>query len=309
MIKNAVIGVDLGGTAIKYGLINEDKEILWSASKPSKASVSASEVVDNILDSIQEAVKKSKELELGVVSIGLGTPGLVEKSNIVVGGANNIKGWSNIPLGKILSIRTGIKTFIANDADMMGLGEFTLAPNYQHDSMLFITLGTGIGGAIFINGELFNGHYGLGGELGLLPIVVDGQRSYWEDIASTSAMVREYEKVALKASDNINGEYIVDKYFKKDPIAIEIIDRITQYIGVGLAGYVNIFNPKRIIIGGGVSQAGSFFIDKIKRYTKENALKESYNGVDIQVAKLGNKAGFFGAGLFAFKKIQTKDEK
>ena len=299
MMQSAGIGIDIGGTSIKYGLVGLNKEIYWKSEKPTKASTSSKQVVENILEAVVETINEAEKLNINVKSVGIGTPGLVKDNNIIIGGADNITDWVNVPLGNIISKKVNLPTYVGNDADMMGMGEFSVSQSAPNDTVLFITLGTGIGGAIFINGKLFNGHYGLGGELGVLPLIVDNKLYYWEDVASTSAMVRFYKEASTNKNEKIDGKQIIAKYFEGDLLAIEVIEKTTNFIGMGLAGYVNIFNPKKIVIGGGVSQAGDFFIEKIKQYTRKYVLAESFENVEIQAASLGNNAGFIGASLFA----------
>jgi len=304
MEQSGGIGIDLGGTSIKYGLVGQNKKVYWNSKKPTKAQTSSQEVIDNILRAIIETTNQAKQLNFRVKSIGIGTPGLVKDNKTIIGGAYNIADWINIPLGNIVSEKMKLPVFVGNDADMMGIGEFAASQSASDDTVLFITLGTGIGGAIFIKGEIFTGHYGFGGELGVFPMLMNGEVVKWEDIASTSAMVNFYKKQCHNdIKDKVNGKFITKKYFEQEPLALQIIEKSSEYIALGLAGYINALNPKKVVIGGGISGAGEFFINKIKEKVKLFAIKECLDNVQIEPAKLGNKAGFIGAALFALKKI------
>lgn len=298
MSKKVGIGIDLGGTAIKYGLVTEDGTIVWNSKKPTKANSSREEIEQNISDAVFECIKTSKQLNVDAVSVGIGTPGLVKDKNIILGAAFNLTNWQNLPLGDIIQNKVNLPTFIANDADMMGLGEFTSA-GYNNDTIVFLTLGTGIGGALFINGELFQGHFGLGGELGVMPMVINDEVLNWEDVASTTAMVQLYQKQCdASIKDSVNGKFIIERFNNGESLAIEVVNQTAKNVALGVASYINILNPKKVVIGGGISNAGDFFIDKVKEYTQLYALKECMENVSIERAKLGNSAGLVGAAIF-----------
>lgn len=202
-----------------------------------------------------------------------------------------------------MSKQLKLKTYVGNDADMMGLGEFKFTEGANKVNVVFITLGTGIGGAIFIDGKLFQGQFGLGGELGAFPLVVNYKVFAWEDKASTSALVNMYKAAKnIDESDvSINGKYIITKYLEGESEAIEALGKSTDYIAMGIAGFINVFNPKKIVIGGGISEAGEFYFDIINHKVLKYVMKECFENVKIVKAELGNKAGFIGAGIFSLE--------
>ncbi|MFB9056892.1 ROK family protein [Mariniflexile ostreae] len=301
MEEHVGIGVDLGGTSIKYGLVNTKSDIIWSSKKPTPAKISRDEIVQNICEAILEALQMAKMLNLKVVSVGVGTPGLVKDKNMVLGAADNLADWENVPLGSLIESQVRLPTFIANDADMMATGEFSKF-GFVDETLLFFTLGTGIGGALIIKGELFQGHYGMGGELGMFPMIINGEVLNWEDVASTSAMVRLYQEQCDNGlKDKIDGKRIVQLFLEGQPLAVQVVEQVSTYIALGISGYVNALNPSKIIIGGGISSAGEFFIDMIRSKVAEFALKESLENVSIEGAKLGNSAGFVGAAIYSLK--------
>lgn len=301
MIKKVGIGVDLGGTDIKYGLVAINGLVIWNSKKPTNANSSREEIEQNISDAVYECLKKAKKLDVEVVSVGIGTPGLVRDKNIILGAAFNLTNWENIPLGTLIEEKVNLPTFIANDAEMMGLGEYSSA-GYKNDTIVFLTLGTGIGGALFINGELFQGHFGFGGELGVMPLVVNDDVINWEDVASTTAMVQLYQKQCDPSiKDEVNGKFITLRFNEGEPLAIEVVNQTAKYVALGVASLINIFNPKKVVIGGGISNAGDFFIVKIKENIQQFALKECLENVSIERAELGNNAGLVGAAIFGLK--------
>lgn len=297
------IGIDIGGTSIKYGLVDDCGKVIWHSERPTEGVISSEQVLKNIYAAADDAIHVAKENQIEIDSIGLGTPGLVKGANTIIGGANNISGWENIALGDLMSAHTGILSVVGNDADMMGLGEFKASGCENSDTVLFATLGTGIGGAIFIDGKLFQGHFGLGGEIGMFPMFMDGEMKCWEDVASTSAMLRMYTSLS-KTKNEVTGKQVVTEFKEGEPIAIQCIDTMTENVGMGLAGFVNVLNPKRIVIGGGMSQAGDFFIDKIVEAVQKYALADSLKNIQIVAAKLGNKAGLVGASLYGINKVK-----
>ena len=298
MSKKVGIGIDLGGTAIKYGLVTEDGTVVWNSKKPTNANSSREEIEQNILDAVFECIANCKQLNFEAVSVGIGTPGLVKDKNIILGAAFNLKDWENVPLGTIIQEKVNLPTFIANDADMMGLGEFT-SGGCKSDTIVYITLGTGIGGALFINGDLFQGHFGLGGELGVMPMVINDEVLNWEDVASTTAMVQLYQtQCDVSIKDKVDGKFITQRFNEGESLAIKVVNQIVKNVALGVASYVNILNPKKVVIGGGISNAGEFFIDKIKENVQQYAYKECMKNVSIERAKLGNTAGLVGAAIF-----------
>jgi len=279
-------------------LVTDDGTIAWNAAKPTNANSSREEIEKNISDAVFDCIENSKQLNVEVVSVGIGTPGLVKDKNIILGAAFNLTNCENVPLGDIIQNKVNLPTYIANDADMMGLGEFTNS-GCKRDTIVYLTLGTGIGGALFIDGKLFQGHFGLGGELGVMPMVINDEVLNWEDVASTTAMVKLYQKQCdTSIIEEVNGKLITHRFNKGETLAIEVVNQTIKNVALGVASYINILNPKKVVIGGGVSNAGDFFIDKIKEKVQLYALRECMENVSIECAKLGNTAGLVGAAIF-----------
>ena len=304
MTEKLAIGVDLGGTSIKYAVVSNLGKVMWEQMRPTDAGQSRTEVIENIADCIKEA--KSFAENFGKVhSVGVGTSGLVDiEKGLVMGGAPNLPDWENLPLASILTKMIDLPVFVDNDANLMGLGEYIYGLKGQGKNLIFLTIGTGIGGAIIINGELYRGFRNAGAELGCIPMNYQGKSGYWEDFASTGAMVSHYmERSGPAAGFKINGKYIVDEFQKGQKLANEIINEHTNLVGTGVAGLINIFNPENVVIGGGISEAGEFYVNKVRAAAKQHALHDCYVGVEISVAKLGNKAGFLGAGYFALHQM------
>lgn len=298
------IGMDLGGTSLKYALVQSDGLVLWQNKCPSQANISHTAIIQTLIQAAKECQKQAQLRGLHPSCIGVGTPGLVDvEHGIVLGGADNLVGWENIALADLLSKDTGLPVFVDNDGNMMGMGEVTFGMQDTYQHILFLTIGTGIGGAIFIDGKLYRGHRFAAGELGSIMMHYQGEDAYWEEFAATSALVRQYAKAVNLPSDQVNGKQIFDLYLAQDPIATQVLLEHARLIGYGLAGYLNIFNPEKVIIGGGISEAGEPYIQLIDQATRRYAMKECAEGVHIQAASLGNQAGFLGAAKYALDSL------
>ena len=301
-MEQVAIAIDLGGTAIKYGLTSYDGKILWENSIETPNDSRAT-VIDQLNSCISE-VKASAKNDAHIACIGIGTPGLVDiNDGIVMGGADQLPDWENLPLGKILSETNGLPVFVDNDANMMGLGESVYGSDQKGINLIFVTIGTCIGGAIIINGDLYRGHFFAGAELGCIPMTFDGAHGNWEDFGSTEALIRRYKQLSKSDSDQINGKYIFELEDKQDSVAIQAIEEHVDLMGQGLGALMNIFNPEKIVVGGGISERGKDYIDRVHAAALKYALVDCSRNVEVTAATLGNKAGFLGAGYFALHQL------
>lgn len=306
------IAIDLGGTSIKFALVDGEGNFLFSDKIPARADESADAVVEQLVKAVKLTKAYADQHNLPVKGVGIGTPGIIDTTNrIILGGADNIKGWENLPLADIMERQTELPVFLNNDANLMGLGETHYGAGKGCTHVVFLTIGTGIGGAIIINGELFNGFDNRGTELGHTPLFTDGEPcncgsvGCLETYASTSALVRSFVKANKEAGREIpeekaNGITIVKLYKEGDTIATKCLDDHCYYLGRGIAGFINIFSPQRIVIGGGLSEAGDFYIEKIREHAMKNAMKDTSVNTVVMGATLGNKAGCMGAAYLVF---------
>lgn len=310
---NYAIGIDLGGTSIKYSIINEKGEFVYSGKLPSYAEVSAQAVIDQLLVAINDCKDFAVANNYQVKGIGLGTPGIVDDtSRIVLGGAENIVGWENVCLADILEKEVDLPIIIGNDANLMGLGETYYGAGRGFSNIVFLTVGTGIGGAVVIDGKLFNGFANRGTELGHTPLIADGKDcacgsvGCLETYASTVAMIEMYieeckaQGINLPAETDIDGKYIISQYKAKEPIAMEVLERHCKYLGHGISGFVNIFSPQKVIIGGGLPEAGDFYMEKVRKYASKYWMADCAFNTTIDAAQLGNNAGTMGACHLVF---------
>lgn len=300
------IGIDLGGTSIKYALVDKAGNSFFEGKLPSFASVSAAKVMEQLIKAATLLKDEAAKQDWNVLGIGLGTPGIVDETNrIVLGGAENIIGWENIDVASLMEKQMSLPVVVGNDANLMGLGDTKYGAGRGCTHVVFLTVGTGIGGAVIIDGKLFNGYANRGTELGHVPLIANGEHcacgavGCLEYYASTSALTRRFSILAkeqnLSFDTEINGELIVRLYHEDFPLAVECMNEHFYYLGRGIAGFVNIFSPQRIVIGGGVAESGSFYLEKIRAVFKKHVIADCALNTKIVAAELGNKAGLIGA--------------
>jgi glucokinase len=304
------IGIDLGGTFIKYGLVRMDGCLVYENKKATQANTNARTVIDNIIYSVNDVQQFAASQNIKPLGVGIGSPGIVDKTHrVLVGPASNINGWQNIMLADEVEKACTLPVVINNDANLMGLGEQAFGAARNFSDVLFLTVGTGIGGAIIIDNKLFGGYDNRGSELGHIPLIANGIEcacgsvGCLEAYASTTALIKDFEK---RCSDNgivfpeeIDGKFIVKLFIENNSYAIESINAHCDYLGHGIAGMINIFSPQRVVIGGGISEAGAFYIDTIRESVNKYVVSSCNVNTQIFVAALGNKAGVLGAAKLA----------
>lgn len=303
MDSSVTIGLDLGGTQLKYGIVDTSGQLLWHAQRPSRSDQNRAQVEQNLVEAIAESRRQAARQGRTVVAVGLGSPGIIDcDEGLVIGGADQLPDWERLPIGHQLTLASGLPVFVDNDANLMGWGEYHYGNNSNCHHLVFLTIGTGIGGAIILNGSLYRGHRFAAGELGVLPMEYRGQRGNWEDFASTAALVRHYQQLT-QSPEPTDGKYIFTQYRKGEAHARTAVEEHIRLMGLGLGAYMNIFNPERIIIGGGISESGSDYIEALGRSARQYALPPCSEGVEVVGARLGNRAGLMGAAHFAASRI------
>jgi glucokinase len=302
MAKIAYGGLDLGGTSLKYGLVSKKNEIIFFKKANTGPNKSREEILQLIRKAILDIVTYAEKENFVLNGIGMGTPGSVDiRKGKIVGLTPNFKDWGNIYLKSIVEEEFHIPFYLDNDANMAAFGEFEVGIGKQFKNMIYITLGTGIGGGIFIDGQLFRGSRFSGGEVGHITIDYDGIKcncggtGCWEQYASASALVRFYN---LKSKKAISSAFeFFEKVRSGEWLAREILKDFYEYLAAGLASLINLFDPEAIIIGGGISESEWLEIEKIKTATYRRTMFQ--NDIRFLKAILGNKTGILGAANFA----------
>lgn len=312
MVKNR-IGIDVGGTNVKLALVTSAGEIVYSNSIPTRAELGYEYTIDNIKQAIKNLLQETNVNPQEVEGIGFGFPGQVDYKSGIVRLAPNIPGWVDIPIAKMIEEEFHIPTRVDNDVRCAALGEFNFGAGKGCENLICITVGTGIGSGLIVNGKLVRGASNAAGEIGHIklqmhegPVCGCGDSGCLEAFASGPAIVAMAEdyikggksaKFRELANPNITP-YIVSEAAKAgDPVAKRIFATIGEYIGIGLASAVNLLNPEKVIIGGGVAAAGCFLIEPLKETLKKRAMKIAGETVEIVPAQLGNRAGVIGSSL------------
>jgi glucokinase len=291
VIKKEVIGIDLGGTAIKLGHFQTDGTCLQSLTVPTPQPATPENVLRAMVEAIGEIDPNNQ-----TVAIGVGTPGPVDGTGRIAQVAINLSGWLDVPLADWLESKTGKPTILANDANCAGMGEAWLGAGRHWQNLILLTLGTGVGGAIILDGKLFVGHQGAAGELGLItlnphgPMCNSGNEGSLEQYTSVTAIRRRTGKEAAEL-----GALAV----AGDTSALTFWREYGRDLGVGLTSLIYVLTPQAIIIGGGVSASFKFFLPTLKAEIDQRVLPTSRSGLEILLAELGNSAGIVGAAKLA----------
>ncbi len=316
-----VIGIDIGGTNVKGGVLTQDGEVLKSYSIKTDAKNGAEDVLNRIKELVEVMLKENNISKEDVIGAGMGIPGPVNTDTGIVNFCPNMIGWENFPAAKLMTEKTGIKFKVGNDVNVITMGEYWKGAARGYKNVLGITLGTGIGGGIIINGNLVSGISGAAGEVGHLKVEENGklcgcgQYGCWEAYASATGLIREtmsrlmvntntsiwaeFDKDMSDYKDkdmaNLEAKHIFDAAKKGDRLAMELVDFEVRYLALGVASLINVINPEIVVIGGGISLAGDILFDKLKTKLKENTLKVALDAVKIVPAELKNDAGVVGA--------------
>ena len=306
------IGIEVGGTNVKIALVSDKGKIIYSNSIPTRAEMGYEHTINSMKDAVRDLLKETKMKPSDIEGMGFGFPGQIDCKKGVVRLAPNIPGWVNIPIASIMEKEFGIPTRVDNDVRTATLGELNYGAGIGCENLVCITVGTSIGSGLVVNGKLVRGANNAAGELGHIklnmqggPLCGCGDRGCLEAYASGPSIValaEEYIKggKSTKYRELANPDitpYIVAVAAKEgDPVARQIFRIMGEYIGMGLVSVVNLLNPEKIIIGGGVADAGDILFDPIKETIAKRAMTIQKE-VEIVPAQLGNTAGVIGASL------------
>ncbi len=297
MQKPQVIGIDLGGTAIKLGRFLEDGTCLQSFSLPTPQPSLPIAVFETLIKGIHKL--KTDDC----LAIGVGTPGPADATGRIAKLAINLPEWINVPLADWIEKETGLPTTLSNDANCAGLGEAWLGAGKRFKNFILLTLGTGVGGAVFLNGELFSGHQGAGGELGLITINFDGPMCN----SGNRGSLEQYVSVqAIRRETGMEGLELAELAEKGDPEALAFWEGYGKLLGIGISNLVYVLTPEAVILGGGLSASAKFFLPSVWAELNERVLFPSRENLEIIVAELGNDAGMLGAAKLAWQMLKQK---
>lgn len=310
------IGIDLGGTNIAAGIVDGQGCIKHEKSCATRVGEEPHEIVGDMISLVLNILKESHMQLKEIKAIGIGIPGLADKNGNVIFCVN--LGWRNVPLREMLENVLHKPVYIDNDATVAALAEYENGSMKDCKSGLMLTLGTGIGGGIILNGEVYSGFNGVGSELGHIVVGENfyncncGRNGCLETFASSTAIIKYTKKmideinestiIIEKAEGNLNNitaKIIFDSAKEGDKIANLAVNRLIKYLGIGILNIVNFIDPEIIVLGGGVAGAGQYLLDKIIKEVMANKYYEELPIGKIVLAELGNKAGIIGAAMVA----------
>ena len=315
-IRKYYLGIDLGGTFIKGGIVDDAGNIILQDSTPTEREKGGAAVAQNIASLCKKLLKQANMTESDVVGIGMGSPGMIDSKTGEVVYSNNLA-WEHFFLADEVQKHISLPVKVANDANVAALGETKFGCGKNYNNTVMFTLGTGVGGGIIIDGKLFEGNRSAGAEIGHSVIVAGGEqcscgrRGCLEAYASATALIRDTKRAMLAHKDSkmweigdidsVTGKTAFD-YKDSDIYAKEVVDNYIQKIGVGLTNAANVFRPEAIILGGGVCAQGDNLVKPLQEYlNKELYAGEKGPQVKILIATLGNSAGLLGAAALLIK--------
>lgn len=326
MTERIAIGIDLGGTYIKAGLVTDAGESLGGWKEPTRASSGPGGVMDALL-SVTRKILNSRELrqrrenqKSELVGIGIGSPGIIDPHHGVVRKATaNLPGWEGTEIGPIFEGEFRLKAHLDNDANAYVWGEYWFGAGRGKTlkTLLGLTLGTGVGGGVVIGGRILHGAHGCGGELGHIVVSEHddsricscGLHGCLESYASASGVVHTAKTLANEYPESLLGKHLTKNELtaelihqaalKNDALALKTIERTAHYLGRGLAGLVCCFDPDLVVLGGGVANMGALLFDRVQKIVQERVWFSSLVGLQITPARLGGDGGYKGAAALA----------
>ncbi len=313
MGKQFRIGVDIGGTNIKIALVDDKGKIVYSNTTPTRAEMGYEYTINNIKQAIKDLMQETKADKTNIEAIGFGFPGQIDYKQGIVRILPNIPGWIDVPVKKIIEDEFHIPTFLDNDVRCAALGELNYGAGKGCQNLVCITVGTGIGSGIILNGKIVRGASNAAGEIGHIkmtmgegPLCGCGDYGCFEAYASGPnivAMAKEYLKGGKSAkfrelaNEELSPYIVAQAALQGDVVAKQIYAKIGEIIGLGLTSVINLLNPEKIIIGGGVADAGDILIQPIRDVIAKRAMPIQREAVEIVPAQLANTAGVIGASL------------
>lgn len=310
------IGIDLGGTNIVAGLLDEKLNIVYSIEGPTNKEKGYDFIRDKIISIIENMILRAEDIGKKIDSIGIGIPSITDKTGDNVIYSANLN-WRNVPFGRDLRKRFTQEINIENDAIVAAIAESKLGVSKGYKDSVFITIGTGIGSGIIINNKIHSGSHGVGAELGHTIVGENfydcncGNNGCLESFSSSTAIklytmkkINEgYKDTILldkvNSLEEIDGKLIFDSAKLGDKLSNEAIDRMVKYLIIGITNTINTLDPGIIVIGGGVAKAGDFLLDKINALLPKYILFKEISHCEVKLAKLGDNAGVIGAALLS----------
>ena len=308
------IGIDVGGTTAKAGVVDEAGQILYKSSCKTGIERDFEDIAADMAELCRHIVRESGHEMAEVAAVGVGIPGEQSPKTGLVAFCNNL-GWVDVPLMQRLRDALGLPVYVDNDANVAALAESAFGASRDVKSSILITLGTGVGGGIVRDQRIHTGAHGVGGEIGHMVVVVDGEpcncghRGCWEKYASATALIRMGRALMEEKPDcalarqmggdaaNLNAKAVLDLAKAGDADCVGIFETYVKYLCVGLANLINIYDPDMLVLGGGVAHAGDFLLDAVRAALGDYVYCPALSWARVELARLGNDAGIIGAAM------------
>jgi glucokinase len=313
-VDRTVIGVDLGGTNLRTAIVGSDGEILDKRKEATRAIDGWMKVVARLIDNIRRQLEIGAERGSKVIAVGVGAPGVILVDKGIVVKSPNFPDWNNLPLKAELEKALNIPVFIENDANAAALGEKWRGAGQNIKSMIHLTLGTGVGGGIILDNKIWHGADGMAGEIGHMTLIPDGRQcgcgntGCLEMYASARGIVQSFREELDKqkphtaeALEEVTSEKVYQAAREGDAIARQVMKDMGRMLGIGIASLINIFNPERVVIGGGVKDAWPLFIGATHEEIMKRAFQVPAERTEIVPSLLGDDAGMVGAAAVALE--------
>ena len=310
-MSKPIVGIDLGGTKIGTGVVGPDGAVLSSDYRPTAAGEGPDAVIARMVSGVGRALEAAGMTAHDVAGIGIGAPGPLDIPRGLLTEPPNLPGWHDVPLRQIIAERTGLATYLENDANAAAIGEYLYGGGRGTRNMVYVTVSTGIGGGLILDGQIYHGTSGGAGEIGHMTILARGphcgcgNRGCLEALASGTALAREGQervdrgvptRIAELAQGAVSARHVVQAMREGDPYAADIVREAMGYLGIGMANVVNLFNPERIVIGGGLTALGQDLLAPVRRAIPLHAFSSAAAQVTVCLAALGASVGIVGAG-------------
>jgi glucokinase len=322
--KKYVLGIDIGGTKLAAGVVTLTGEQLSQDRVPSLAAEGPAKVIERLIELSRRTVALAGISMDEIIAAGVGCGGPLDPKTGMIMEPPNLPGWVDVPLVKILQDALGIPVYLDNDANAAALGEHRFGAGRGVENMVYLTISTGIGGGIIIGNKLYQGQNGNAGEIGHMSLAINGRpcncgsRGCLEAYASgTNIAARAREAVGAGekslltelagSPDNISGETIMAAMQAGDSVATRIWDETMEILGAGIANVINIFNPQRVVLGGGITNFGDLLFGPIRRIALSRAMGPLAQVAEIVPAQLGGQVGVLGAAAVALEHVSEAD--
>lgn len=312
-----VVGVDLGGTRMRVAILDREYRLYHRVEEPTRAAEGPESSIPRLLDLIGSVIEQA---DGPIAAIGISSPGPIEPETGAIVSPPNLPGWNGVPLGRLVQERFKIPAFLGNDANVAALAEVYKGAARGHKHAIYITVSTGIGGGIVIDGKLLLGAHGLAGELGHIVIVADGEHVSTLELEAAGPALARYVVKHLEAGDSsiirdmvngnlaaVSGKIVGQAAMQGDRLALDAIERSGRLVGYAIASMMHLFNPSIVVVGGGVTSVGDLLFGPMREAAKKHVIDPAYyDKASIVPAALGDDVAIIGAAVLAFQNMELQ---